>query len=85
MDMIPRDTTDEAWAEQIRGLRRRGPAGRAAMAFELSDNLRQIVVDGIRHRHPTWDENRVRHETFRIVYGDRLYTEVFGGSRTCDE
>ena len=84
MDMRPRDTTEEAWAEQIRGLRRRGLAGRAAMAFELSDNLRRIVVDGIRHRHPAWDETRVRHETFRIVYGDRLYTEVFGRRRPRD-
>jgi len=81
MDMIPRDTTNEAWTERVRGLRRLGVAGRAAMTFELSDNLRHVVVDGIRHRHPTWDETRVKHETFRLVYGDRLYREIFGGDR----
>lgn len=81
---MPRDTTEEALAVQIRGLRRLGLAGRAAMTFELSDNLRQIVRDGVRYRHPTWNETRVKHETFRLVYGDRLYREVFGRSETCD-
>lgn len=81
---MPRDTTDEAWAEQIRGLRSLGVAGRAAMTFDLSDNVRQIVLDGVRHRHPDWDETRIRREVFRLVYGDPLYNEVFGRSRTCD-
>jgi hypothetical protein len=79
------DTTPDALAVQIRGLRSLGVAGRAAMAFELSDNVRQIVMDGVRHRHPDWDETRIRREVFRLVYGDPLYNEVFGRSRTCDE
>ncbi len=85
MDTIRADTTAEAFAEQIKVLRRLSVSERAAMAFELSDNLRQIVVDGVCHRHPAWDETRVRRETFRIVYGDRLYTQVFGQSRTYNE
>jgi len=71
-------------AVQITGLRRLGIVGRAAMTFELSDNLRQIVADGVRHRHPSWDETRVKREIFRIVYGRRLFNEVFGRNETCD-
>jgi hypothetical protein len=84
-DRMRDDTTAEAQAVQIRGLRRLGIAGRAAMTFELSDNLRQIVRDGIRHRHPDWDETRVKHEAFRLVYGRRLYNEVFGKGMSPDE
>jgi hypothetical protein len=72
------DTTADALAVQLQVLRRIGVAGRAAMTFELSDNLRQIVKDGVRCRHPDWDETQIKHETFRIVYGERLYNEVFG-------
>jgi len=75
------DTTDEALREHIKGLRRLGLSGRAAMTFELSDNLRQIVKDGVRHRHPDWDEAQVRREVLRIVLGDHLFNEAFGNSR----
>ena len=72
------DTTDDALREHIKGLRRLGIRGRAAMAFELSDNLRQIVKDGVRHRHPDWTETQIKHEVFRLTYGDQLHNEVFG-------
>ena len=85
MDEIPADTTVDACREQIRMLHGLTISERAAMTFELSDNLRQIVKDGVRHRHPEWDDTRVRHETFRIVYGDQLYHEVFGGGKPADE
>ena len=70
------DTTDDALREHIKGLRRLGISGRAAMTFELSDNLRQIVKDGVRHRHPDWDEAQVKRGVLRIVLGDRLFNEI---------
>ncbi len=70
------DTTNEALREHIKGLRRLGLSGRAAMTFELSDNLRQIVKDGVRHRHPDWDETQVKREVLRIVLGGRLFNEL---------
>jgi pimeloyl-CoA synthetase len=78
---IPRDTTRDAFLRQLEVLRRLGLEGRAAMTFELSDNLRQIVKDGVRHRHPDWDEARVKEEFLRIVLGDRLYDEAYGKSQ----
>jgi len=76
------DTTDDALREHIRGLRRLGISGRAAMTFELSDSLRRIVRDGVRHRHPNWDEAQVKREVLRIVLGDRLFNEAFGDGRS---
>jgi len=74
---IPRDTTRDAFRRQLEILRRLGIEGRAAMTFELSDNLRQIIEDGVRHHHPDWDQTRVKQEVLRIVLGDHLYSEVF--------
>jgi pimeloyl-CoA synthetase len=79
---IPRDTTRDAFLRQLEVLRRLGIEGRAAMTFELSDNLRQIVKDGVRHRHPDWDEAHVKEEFLRIVLGDRLYDEAYGKSQS---
>lgn len=78
MDRIPTDTTADARIEEIKALRRLSISERAAMTFELSDNLRQIVKDGVRHRHPDWDDARVEHAVLRIVLGDHLYGEAFG-------
>jgi len=85
MEKTPCDTTKDASARQLQILRDLGISGQAAMTFELSDNLRQIVKDGVRHRHPDWDETRVKQEVFRIVLGDRLFNEAFGESRRSDE
>jgi hypothetical protein len=81
MDGIPRDTTREAFLRQIEILRGLGISGRAAMTFELSDNLRQIVRDGVRYRHPEWNETQTEQEVRRIVLGDRLFREAFGECR----
>ncbi len=84
-DQMLDDTSADALAVQLQVLRRIGIEGRAAMTFELSDNLRQIVKDGVRHHHPDWDEKQVRQEVLRIVLGDRLYHEAFGESRSSNE
>ncbi len=81
----PHDTTREASARQLQILRDLGISGRAALTFELSDNLRQIVKDSVRYRHPDWDEARIKQEVFRIVLGDHLFHEAFGESRRSDE
>jgi len=72
------DTTSEALAVQYRALRSIGMAGRIAMTFELSDNMRAIVADGVRYRHPDWDETAVQCEVRRLMLGDKLYREVYG-------
>ncbi len=84
-DWILDDTSADALAVQLKILRRIGMEGRAAMTFELSDNLRQIVRDGVRHHHPDWNEGQIKQEVLRIVLGDHLYKAAFGESRSFDE
>jgi hypothetical protein len=75
------DTTSDALAVQIRVLRSLGIAGRAAMTFELSDNMRAMVEAGVRYRHPEWDEQAVKRDVLRLMIGDELYREVFDEDR----
>ena len=77
---IPKDTTVEAMAKQDEILRELGPAGRAAMAFELSDNLRAVVEAGVRSRHPDWEESEVRCEVLRLMLGEDLFRHVHSAS-----
>jgi len=76
MNAIPADTTIEAVRKQFEILRRLGPEVRLKMAFEMSDNLRQIVEDGVRDRHPDFDEKKIQLEVLRLMIGDKLYRQI---------
>ncbi|MBN1805653.1 MAG: hypothetical protein JW837_10410 [Sedimentisphaerales bacterium] len=77
MNMIPADTTIEAFRKQVEILRRMGPERRLKIAFELSDNLRSIVEAGVRERHDDYDEQQIKHEVLRLMIGDVLFKQIF--------
>ena len=79
---IPRDTTRDAFLRQLEVLRRLGTEGRAAMTFELSDNVRSLVEAGVRHRHPHWDDQTVEREVIRLMIGDDLFRRAYGKEAT---
>jgi len=76
MNTVPADTTVEAVRKLFEILRKLGPEVRLEMAFEMSDNLRKIVEDGVRNRHPDFDEKKVRLEVLRLMIGDKLYRQI---------
>ncbi len=39
----------------------------------MSEQARQIAMDGIRHRHPEYTDEQVRHAMYRLTLGDELY------------
>ncbi len=78
---LARDTTAEAQAKEFEILRRIGPVGRLAMAFELSDNLRSLVEAGVRYRHPQWNDRMVEREVMRLMIGDDLFRKAYGEDR----
>ncbi|MBN2018621.1 MAG: hypothetical protein JW749_00160 [Sedimentisphaerales bacterium] len=78
MNLIPKDTTIEALRKQFEILERIGIEGRAEMTFQLSDNLRQIIEDGVRLRHPEYSESQIFQEVIRITAGDELYNKLVG-------
>ena len=80
---LPRDTTREAMAKQFEILRRIGPAGRLAMAFDLCDHLRSLAEAGVRLRHSDWDDLTVEREVIRLMVGDDLFRKAYAtGGRT---
>jgi hypothetical protein len=81
MNLIPKDTTIDALRKQFEILERIGIEGRAEMTSQLSDNLRQIIEDGVRLRHPEYNEFQIRQEVIRITLGDELYNKVVKQNR----
>lgn len=82
MSITSSDTTIEAARCQIAVLRRQGIDGRARMTIELCDNLRKIIADGIRHRHPEYDDEAIQMGVFRSTLGEALFRQYIGRSRS---
>jgi len=63
------DTSPRVAALQNQLYREIGPAGRARIAAELSDALRELAIAGVRHRNPELDEAGVMKEVLTVFYG----------------
>jgi hypothetical protein len=48
-----------------------GEAGRARIAAEMSDLLRDLAVAGVKHRHPEYGEEQILAEVLAVFYGRR--------------
>lgn len=77
--MIPLDTSPEAHEAQLQAYRRMGAEARVRIGFSMSEDVRQIAAQGIRSRHPDYEEARVRSALFRLLYGDELTQAVWPG------
>ena len=62
------DTSPRVAAVQTSLYRQIGPSGRARIAAELSDGLRDLAIAGVRHRHPDYDDDRVLDEVIAVFY-----------------
>ena len=78
-EVIPADTTPEAWWVQVEIFRRMTPGRRLELAIEMSDNLRKIVAAGVRSRHPDYTEEQVRLAVNRLYLGEKLFRKAFPG------
>lgn len=75
------DTSLDAELKQIQVLEKIGIEGRAKLTFELSDNMHQMVLDGIKHRHPDYDQESLKIAFLKIVLPPQLFSELFGNLR----
>jgi len=76
MNYIPPDTTPDAHRKQIEILRKMSPERRAIVSFELSDNVRQIAIAGIKKQHPGFTDKQIRRELLRRMVGDELFQKI---------
>jgi hypothetical protein len=67
-----RDTAPDIRRRQFDIYRAMLPAQRVELAVAMSEDVRQITLDGIRARNPSFGDAQVRLEWLRILYGDGL-------------
>jgi len=65
------DTSDAMTEAHHRLYREIGETGRARIAAELSDLLRDLAIAGVKHRHPEYGEDQVVAEVLSVFYGRR--------------
>ena len=82
-ESIPADTTLEAFHVHIGALRRMPATRRLEMAFQMSNNLRRVAAEGVRYRHPDYNEEQVRLAVIRLMLGEQLFREVYRGVEVC--
>jgi len=66
---MPLDTSSAVTAKHNQMYREIGPAGRARIAAELSDALRQLAIAGVRLRRPELSDKEARAEALVVFYG----------------
>jgi hypothetical protein len=71
-----RDTTATARHAQLSVFRELGPIGRLEASFEMSEEMRRVLADGVRARHPEYDEAAVAQALLRLLYGPSLAKAV---------
>ena len=81
MEWIPADTTIEAALVQFEIYRRMTPERRFELACQMSNNLRRLANEAVRHRHPEYTEEQIRLASNRLWLGDELFRQVFPGVR----
>jgi hypothetical protein len=78
-DVRPVDTDAAAHEVQMGVYRRIGPEARVRIAFEMSEDVRRMTLDGIRARHPEYDGEQSRRALFRLLLGDDLVRAIWPG------
>lgn len=76
---IPKDTTLEAARIQYAIWKKMGMEERLKLAFQMSEDMRRVLADGVRHRHPDYTVEQVELAVKRLLLGDKLFREAFPG------
>ena len=69
---IPADTSEEVWRLQMAAIAGRSGAERMEEWVELNRAVARMEAEGIRSRHPDYDDHQVLLAAARLRYGDEL-------------
>ena len=72
---LPQDTTLDTEKVQLAVLKKIGAEARFRMTVELSDNIRDITMSGIRARHPEYSEDMVMNVLIKYLHGESVFRE----------
>lgn len=73
------DTSPEAAEVQRQIWARLGPSGRLELALAMSDDVRELSIDGVQARCPGLTRRQAELEVIRRVLGDELFEAAYGG------
>jgi len=79
--MRPFDTSSDAEKVQIEIFRRMKPQKRLRTAALLSETCRTLLAEGIRKRHPNYDEEQVRLAVIRCLLPEDLFLRAYPSAR----
>lgn len=77
LSWVAADTTEEAARVQLAAFRRMTPEKRLELAFQMTNDLRRRLAEGVRQRHPEYSEDQVRLAVIRLTLGDDLFRTVY--------
>jgi hypothetical protein len=77
---LSRGTHPRAHEVQLAVYRRLSPARKVEIAIELSEAVRELAAEGIRRRHPEYDEPTVRKAPIALLYGAEVARRLWPGA-----
>ena len=78
MNPLSSDTTPEAQHKQFELMRQLSPSQRLALAFELTDAMRDLVMADLRHRFPRAGDEEIRRRFISRVLAREDVVRVYG-------
>jgi hypothetical protein len=69
INVIPKDTDLDAMAKYYKVLAGMSARQKSDMMLELNENMRSLLISGIKTRHPEFTHQQVIYEVIRQVYG----------------
>jgi len=73
----PLDTSPEAERVQIEIFRKMTPERRLRVAAELRQLVRKSLAEGVRMRHPDYNEEQVHLAVTRLTLPEKLFLKVY--------
>jgi hypothetical protein len=53
------------------------PLKRLEMALELGETARELVMAGVKHRHPDYSPEQIRLAVLRLLQGKQVFSTVY--------
>ena len=78
MKPLSSDTSPDAQQIQIELLRRLSPSQKLALAFELTDTMRNLILADLRHRFPEADPAEIRRRFIARVLSREDVIRAYG-------
>jgi len=81
MNVRPLDTSPEAERIQIEIFRTMDPEKRLRKALELMEAVRSLLAQGVRNRHPDYNDEQIRLAVIRLMIPKNLFLAAYPNAK----